>query len=78
MDTKPPIGEAGAHQVTRHLVSSPRASKEQVVKPKGDEDKGSPGLVRWWEPEGPPMRARRAPQCPLPDLEVRAHRALNF
>ena len=47
VDTKPPIGEAGAHQVTRHLVSSPRASKEQVVKPKGDEGEGSPGLVRW-------------------------------
>ena len=65
MDTKPPIGEAGAHQVTRHLVSSPRASKEQVVMPKGDEDKGSPGLVR-------------APQCPPQELERRAHRALNF
>ena len=70
MDTKPPIGEAGAHQVTRHLVSSPRASKEQVVKPKGDEDEGSPGLVRWWGPKGLPMPTagarRKGPALALP------------
>ena len=29
-------------------------------------------------PEGPQMRARRAPQCPPQELEGRACRALNF
>ena len=29
-------------------------------------------------PEGPPMWARRAPQCPPQELEGGARRALNF
>ena len=35
-------------------------------------------FVRCWGPEGPPMRARRAPHCPPQELEGRARRALNF
>ena len=35
-------------------------------------------FVRWWGPEGPPMRARRAPQCPPQELEGGARRAPNF
>ncbi len=35
-------------------------------------------VVRCWGPEGPPMRARRAPQFPPQELEGGARRAPNF